>query len=119
MHTKTKAKMLADEEVAVYEVDKLSDDDLRQMLRDDNDPDKPAAEVPVEGYTPLLAKLDEVVDQLIVNRESIQRAFSKQANGRKIKLAPRPKTAYQKVLEKRKLEFERSENHTVLSALGF
>lgn len=109
--------MLANREVAAYEVTQLSNEEIKQSILDGSQPAEDR-ELPLYGYTPLMAKLDDVVDHLIISRESMARMFGKKDKS-KVKLTKRPKTAYQIELEKRQLEYEKEAYHSTLEAFGF
>lgn len=118
-HSRTKSKVLTNHEVAAYEVGSLSNEEIRQSIL--NQGTEPEAEDPgpsLRGYTPLMSKMDDVIDHLIVSRESMARMFGKK-DKTKLKLTKRPRTAYQIELEKRQLEFEKNAYEDTLAALGF
>ena len=106
--------MLANREVAAYEVSQLSDEEIKESILD-SDHTAEDRELPLRGYTPLMAKMDDVIDHLIVSRESMARMFGKKDKS-KIKLTKRPKTAYQIELENRQLEYEKEAYHSTLAA---
>lgn len=108
--------MLANREVAAYEVEQLSDEEIKESILDGSQPTEDR-ELPLCGYTPLMAKLDDVVDHLIISRESMARMFGKKDKS-KVKLTKRPKTAYQIELEKRQLEYEKEAYNSTLAAFG-
>ena len=67
---------------------------------EDEDPDKRPAPAsknpPLNGYTPLMAKLDDLLEVMI----AVQYTLAKQ-DPRKAPKAPRPKTAYEVVRDER------------------
>lgn len=117
-HSRTKSKILENREVAAYEVSQLSNDEIKQSILDGDQPGGEDRELPLRGYTPTMAKMDDVIDHLIVSRESMARMFGKKDKS-KVKLTKRPKTAYQIELEKRQLEYEKEAYHSTLEAFGF
>lgn len=78
----------------------LSDRESAEATLDAEDPDKrpePASRIPpLSGYTPLMAKLDDVLEVLI----AVQYTLAKQ-DPRKAPKAPRPKTAVEIVRDER------------------
>lgn len=108
--------MLENHEVAAYEVSQLSDEEIKESILD-SEQTAEKHKLPLRGYTPLMAKMDDVIDHLIVSRESMARMFGKKDKS-KVKLTKRPKTAYQIELENRQLEYEKEAYHSTLAAFG-
>lgn len=111
--SKTKSAMAGDVKLAEYQVSKISEDEI-QRIRDSR-VEKNYDDLTLEGYTEEIERLNIIADKL----EVLISALSSGKEKREVRPAPRPKTAYNKAIEKRILALEEREQMALQAEFGF
>lgn len=97
----------------------MSDDDVRRIMDRETEADEDK-EIPQEGYTVEVEKLNQIIDSMNSVRYIILQALSsKGSKNEPPKPVTRPKTAFDKLLEKRKLDVESKDMQNLRADFGF
>lgn len=105
-----------DEEYAMAQLEGLDDDQLREYL---DMRSKSEYEASLLGYDLYAEKLNQLIDAINLQSLILRSAFGGKGDGEGFKAAPRPKTLFQKELDKKIAEFEKREMARDMAAWGF
>ena len=111
--------MADDIEIAQMRVSGITDEDVRKMLDARASGAQQADGVPIVGYTLEIEKLNQMIDAININTFTIRSIFGGKKNKDQFKEVPRPKTAYDKLLEQRIHAYEKQEQENTMREFGF
>lgn len=114
--SRVKASIADNPELAKMKAAAIPDEQIEAIINGKSE-DPQERTVPLEGYTPEMAKLDDLINEVRILRLTFANAFSK----KKIEepMQPRPKDAFMKELEARMWQKEKEEADELKSKLGF
>ena len=112
----SKAAVAQDEEIAQSQVNAMSDQDIDEILamatEEDGYTPTPA------GYTLEIAKIDKLIDKVELLRHTMIGVMGGKSK-EKFRPEPRPKSEFQKALDKRKWTREKELNDQEMKNFGF
>ena len=115
----SKSAMADDPEIAEMRVANVTDEDIQRILDARSSQSQQINGVPVVGYTLEIEKLNQIIDALNINTFTIRSIFGGKKNNDQFKEVPRPKSAYDKLLEKRIHAYEKQEQENTMKQFGF
>lgn len=115
-HSRFRVKQLTDPELAQQYYAQFSDEDIK--AQDEKSKDG-TYEPPLLGYTPELAKMDQLLDAINLLSHLVATALSSKKNGPKFEPEKRPKTAFEKEFRRRLLEAGKKDAQDLAANFGF
>lgn len=113
----TKSAIANDPEVAEQRLQAITEDDLRQIS--DMRAKGGEENVPLTGYTLTIEKMNQLIDAVNLNTWTIRGMFANKKGQDKFKPATRPKTIFEKKLDKLVYEYEEREQKATMAEFGF
>lgn len=112
----TKVAMSNDPEVAQARVNNISDEEIEKIL-DSRTVEKDREISPI-GYNLTIEKLNQLIDAVTLNTETTRAVFGGKKMDR-FKPQPRPKTEFERLLDKKIYAHEKADQERTMQAFGF
>lgn len=109
-------------EVAKRQISSLSDEEIAKISDLRANPEKIKREDPTpEGYTPIMEKMDQLIDRIGIAENAIVGVFLDKKSRQKLKFkpVPRPKTKYDQLVDDLVWQYERQDADSIKKLVGF
>lgn len=118
-HSKTKSAIASDPDLARAQLANIPPSEIDKLL-EKNDGDGKKPDIPLEGYTLEIAKLDEVINKISILTNQVKYLLADK-NVQRVppELNERPKSAFQKALDELAYAKDQAEGQDLFSDLGF
>lgn len=116
--SKTKASIAMDDEMALAQIEGVSEEDLRKIL-DARSEGLSEGELNPEDYDIMIEKMNQLIDSVNGLTLTVRGGLGGKISPSDFKPAKRPKTKYELYLEQRLLELDKIDNEGLASDFGF
>lgn len=111
--------MSMDPEIAVARANALTKEDIAEIADSRANPDKNKVEIEPVGYDLKMEKMNQILDALNVLQLTVRQIAGGKVKKSDFKPSPRPKTAYQRAVDKLVLDYEKEYQEEAMSDFGF
>lgn len=115
----TKSAISEDEEVAKMRVDALSEEEIAAISDSRAETDDKPKDLPQAGYSLEIEKLNQVIDSLNELKNIVKLVSGNKVPKKAWRPTQRPKSAYDRLLDKRVWEYEKAYQEQAMSDFGF
>lgn len=115
----TKSAISLDEEIAKQQVAHISEEEIERISESRANPGSQRGNLSLKGYSLEIEKMNQIIDAVNILRVTIKTALGGKTSNSDFQMAERPKTAFEKEIDKRVMAYEKRFQKEAMSDFGF